>query len=205
MSKDYFGRKLVSLGEAYSRIYYGFRNMPVLKKSIRSNYISESFKERIMIAVTEVNGCSMCSYAHATMALEAGLNQNEIDDLIGGITENVPSEERQGILFGQHIADNRGVVSKKVWNQIIETYGKDEADGILASSQVIMLGNAYGIPFGSLMRRITKNEKYEIDERSSIGYEIMMILSIIVFLPVGLIHSLIGSLLNLPLAKFKDE
>jgi AhpD family alkylhydroperoxidase len=37
-----------------------------------------------MLAVTEVNGCEMCSYAHTKMALEAGLSNDEIQQMLAG-------------------------------------------------------------------------------------------------------------------------
>ena len=42
--------------------------------------------ERVMLAVTEVNGCEICSYAHTRRALEAGLSDAEVRELLGGVS-----------------------------------------------------------------------------------------------------------------------
>ena len=44
----------------------------------KERQLSEHFIERIMLAVTEVNGCAVWSYAHTKMALEAGMTNEEI-------------------------------------------------------------------------------------------------------------------------------
>ena len=54
------------------------RAMPKLKKEAAAGVLDQAFKERIMLAVTEVNGCAMCSYAHTQMALEAGLSSEDV-------------------------------------------------------------------------------------------------------------------------------
>lgn len=40
----------------------------------KQNGMNFKFKERIMLAVTEVNGCIMCSYVHTKLSLKAGLS-----------------------------------------------------------------------------------------------------------------------------------
>lgn len=46
--------------------------------------ISEGLRERLMLAVTEVNGCRYCSFGHARAALAAGLTQDEVTSLLEG-------------------------------------------------------------------------------------------------------------------------
>ncbi|WP_256205872.1 carboxymuconolactone decarboxylase family protein [Carnobacterium iners] len=38
--------------------------------------------ERIMLAVTQVNGCSVCSYTHTKMALEVGMKSEKIKNIL---------------------------------------------------------------------------------------------------------------------------
>ncbi len=61
-----------------------------------------------MLAVTEVNGCDICSYAHTKVALEAGMSSQEIQNMLGGIIDDVPLKEVHGIMYGQHYANARG-------------------------------------------------------------------------------------------------
>ena len=195
------GKKPATFKEAYSRLVYALRNFSILKKSLKSGVLSNPLKERIMLAVTEVNGCALCSYGHTTYALEAGLNEAEIHQLLKGTFENVPQEEETALLFAQHVADQRGKISGKAWEQLVATYGPKKAQGILAAIQVIMMGNTYGMPFGSFMGRITKNPKFEKDPRSSLPYEIAIIFSLLLFIPLGLIHALIATICKRPKGK----
>ncbi|RVU54988.1 carboxymuconolactone decarboxylase family protein [Anaerosphaera multitolerans] len=204
VKENTFGRRLYSLGKAYRNLYYGIRAMPKLKKFISSGLLTEKFKERIMLAVTEVNGCFMCSYAHTEMALESGLSKGEIDNILNSVLGDVPKDEQEGILFSQYYANNRGAVSLTAWEKIINDYGKDKALGILSAIQVIMMGNTFGIPLGSLIARFKKGDKYVIDERSSLPYEISMVVLFILSLPIALIHAIVGNLFNFSPLEFKD-
>lgn len=43
--------------------------------------LDPAFRERLMLVVTEVNGCRYCSYVHAREALAAGIPPEQIEDL----------------------------------------------------------------------------------------------------------------------------
>lgn len=197
-------RPLPSFGEGYMRIYYGLRNFPILKRAVKEELISDKFKERLMLTVTGINSCMMCRLGHTEMAKKVGMTEEEIDHLFMGDFSLVPEHERNAMKFAEDVAVNRGLIKRADWNHLIEEYGQDTANGILASIQVIMLGNTFGNPLGSLMKRIKKNSSYHLDDRSSLGYELMMILPLIILLPIGIIHALIGSLFRLPAGNIVD-
>jgi AhpD family alkylhydroperoxidase len=182
------GSKLHSLKEAYLITMLAFRTMPQLRNAKKKNEIDQQLIERIMLAVTEVNGCAICSYAHTKMALEAGLSDIEIKNMLAGISDDIPSKEIQAIMFAQHYADSRGNPSKKSWDRVIETYGLPKAKGILGATRVIMMGNVYGIPWSSFFSRL----KGKPDKRSSLSYELGLMACSILFIPVALIHALIS-------------
>lgn len=193
-------KELASFGERYQRLYYAFRNVPSWKKSLRKKELSEHFNSRIMIAVTEVNGCAVCSYGHTTMALESGMTQTEINELLEGGMSGVPLNEQMAILFAQHVADNRGKVSIKSWDNLVKEYDGKLSKAILSSTQIIMMGNIFGIPIGSFLSRVITKEAFKKDDRSTIYYELGVILSLIGMLPVALVHSVVASALKLPIA-----
>jgi AhpD family alkylhydroperoxidase len=192
------GRKLYSLREAYGITLQALRTMPELKRAKKQGELDQPFIERIMLAVTEVNGCALCSYAHAKMALEAGLSDTEIRKMLSGSSDDVPDDELQAILFAQSYADARGTPSEKAWERVVETYGLPKAMGILGAVRVIMMGNVYGIPWSAFLGRL----KGKPDERSSLAYELGMITGSILFLPVVLPHTLLSRLRGAPLARF---
>lgn len=199
--KDYFGRKLYSLGEFYRIYYLAFFSASDFIHTKKSKLLSEHFTERIMLAVTEVNGCQVCSYAHTKMALEAGMSNEEIQNMLAGISDDVPEEEISAVIFGQHYADSRGYPSKESWDRIVEVYGIEKSKGILAAIRIMMLGNAGTIPWSSFINRF----RGKADERSNLLYEIAMIIATIVFLPIALIHALLAKLFRVNTIKFKSE
>lgn len=181
------GRKLYSLKETYTITYQAFRSFRDLAHARREKLLTQQFTERIMLAVTEVNGCEVCSYAHTKMALESGMNEDEIQNMLAGLNDNVPSDELPAILFAQHYADYRGQASREAWEQIVKLYGLSKAKGILASIRMIMVGNVYGIVWSSFINRF----KGKPDKRSNLAYELSLILSTFVFIPTAFIHSLL--------------
>lgn len=189
---------LYSLKECYFITYSALRSMPHMVRARKHNDLSTVFIEKIMLAVTEVNNCRICSYAHARIALEAGVPEEEIQLLLSGKSLNdVPNEELKALLFAQHYAESRGKPSAEAWEQIMMTYDKGLALGILASIRIIMWGNAYGIPIGS----ITKRFKGEADERSNLFYEITTLLSVLVFVPCAMVHALIARAIRIPIIR----
>jgi len=151
-----------------------------------------------MLAVTEVNGCEVCSYYHTRIALEKGLSEEEIQMLISGSAESIPPDEATAILFAQHYADTKGQPTKKAWGNLIETYGQMKADQILSSIQIMMMGNVMGIPLSAFMNRLKK----EPSGNSNLAYELLMIVLPVFFFPVALIHILISEILKTPRLRF---
>ena len=191
-------RKLATPAQAYLALYRALRTVGAFRKAKQSGSLSLQLQERLMLAVTEVNGCALCSYGHSRMALEAGLSGQEIEDLLGGQTDGAPKEELPAILFAQHYADTRGRPTAAAWAQLVSRYGQPQAAGMLGAVRMITVGNTWGIPTGSLLARLTKKEKYHIDTRSSVGYELVMLLLLLPFLPVAMLQALGAAALRRP-------
>lgn len=81
----------------------------------------------------------------------------------------------------------------------MDVYGTTKALEFLTSIRTIMLGNVYGIPLGAYRSRL----KGKSIKESNLLYEISMILSFYIFLPISFIHSIISSLLKTPIIQFK--
>lgn len=192
-----FGRKLYSVRESYWISYNGMRTLRYMFKAKRNNEMSSKFIERLMLTVTEVNGCAICSYAHSKRALESGMTSGEIQNMLRGIMDDVPSDEVAAVMFAQHYAETRGNPTSASWQRIIEIYGMSMAMGILGSIRTIMMGNTYGIPWSSFFNRL----RGRADPRSSLLYEVRMMLGTIL-VPFSVIHALISGLLRRPVISF---
>lgn len=185
------GRKLFTISEIYQNIYKAIISRKDFNNAIKNNLISNQFKERIMLAVTEVNKCDMCSYAHTKAALDSGMSGEEIQKILMGDLKEAPEDEIKGILFAQHYADFRGEPDSETWISLVKEYGKDKALGVLGVIRIIMVGNSLGIPLGSLKNRF----KNQPDPRSSIGYELLVLLLTVPLFVLALIFSI------MPMAK----
>lgn len=194
----YSGRKLYSIKESYFITYNLFRSIPKFIAAKKHNLLNKCFIERIMLAVTEVNGCDICSYAHTKMALESGMTNEEIEQMLAGGIDDVPAEELPAVMFAQHYADARGRPSKEAWDRIVDVYGIDIAKGILGAIRIIMLGNTYGVAWSSFFGRF----KRKPNNRSNLGYELGIIISPMFFFPMAFTCALLATIFKVPLIKF---
>ena len=197
--KQTVGKKLYSVREIYGIAVKVFRSAGDLKRLRKSGVLTGKMQERVMLAVTSVNQCAMCSYAHTEMALKAGLSNQEIKSFVAGDFPDVPEEDSKAVLFGQYYAEKRGFPEEDVWRELVAAYGQELALGILASARMIMMGNALGIVFGSISGRLHGKGG---DPRSNIFYEIAVA---VLFLPIMLLaflQALLCSLFRVPKIRF---
>ena len=196
-----FGKELYSVRESYRIYFKGLRTIKYMTRAKKRRDLSPEFIERIMMAVTEVNGCTICSYAHTKMALEIGMRNKEIQNILSGVMDDIPPDEIPGVMFAQHYADSRGKPSKEAWVLLVEIYGLSKAKGILGAICMIMVGNIYGIPWSSFFNRF----RGKPDKRSNLLYEISMIITCILFTPIVIIHVLVSYLFQMPIIIFEKE
>lgn len=200
MKHAYFGR-FYSFRESYRILAEGLRAAPFLLAAKRHGDLDPRAVERIMLAVTEVNGCEVCSYAHSRMALERGMTADEIRSLLAGDTGAVPADEAVAIAFAQHYAESRGRPSREAWRRLVEDCGERKALGILAAARVMMIANVHGIALSALLSRLRGRPV----AKSSLPYEVGMLLAIVPFLPVALAHAAIRGLLRRPVVESAQQ
>ena len=195
---DARGKKLYSVPETYRIIVNAMRSIPGMKRARRSGEMTTPFMERIMLAVTEVNGCALCSYYHTRVSLENGMSAEEIKRMLGGEFADAPEAELPAILFAQHYADTRGMPSKEAWERVLGLYGETGAYGVLAATRMIMMGNAFGIVWGSFFNRF----RGKADARSNLGYELAQLICTVPLVLAGMIHAGILRLMKKPVLTF---
>jgi len=158
----------------------------LLKYKKERKQLSKSFEHHLMLAVTEVNGCQVCTYAHAKQALESGSSKEEIAGYLSGDLSNSKKEEIVGLLFAQHYADVNGNYDQKIFDNLLKEYGSKRAYGILANIRIIMMGNVYGIAYGCLKERF-KGRKVK---GSKLTTELVILSSILYLLPILIIKNI---------------
>ena len=165
-----------------------FAHLSDMKLMRDPNLLDEAFFERLMLAVTEVNGCRYCSYFHTGEALKAGLSDAEVQGLLSGDQSEAPEEQAVALVFAQHYAEQAGVPDADAMARLIEVYGELRAQAILSAIRVIMIGNVTGNNFDALVHRL-KGQKFE---DSSLGSELGVLLGVIPAIPWSLGRKLLG-------------
>ena len=194
-------KRKFSFLELYQSYLYLPRAIAKLRKNKKEKLISQQFIERMQLAVTEVNGCAACSYAHTTFALREGMSNEEISSFLGGGDEFIQPEEAKAIIFSQHFADSRGYPEKAAYEAIIKEYGEEKASIILSADQMMIAGNMFGIPFSAYQSR----KRGKPFKESTLSYELGMLIGGIAILPIAFIHSLLRWMVGMPNTRFEKS
>jgi AhpD family alkylhydroperoxidase len=159
------------------------RSFVFLKVNKKKKIMNKKFKEALMLAVTQVNGCKLCSYVHTKVALSAGCTESQIRELLEGETANVQKEHLEAVLFAQHFADENENPSAELYFKIEKLYGVDQSQAIVAVLYIITMTNAMGISMDAFWNRI----KFNRDSGSYLFREIMIPLLTIFLFPISVL------------------
>jgi AhpD family alkylhydroperoxidase len=175
-------------------------SMGDIRRAERSGDIDKMLVKRIMLAVTHVNGCALCSWFHTREALKIGMPQDEIKHLLDGEMADVPSGEAAALVFAQHYADTLGQVDSGAWRHIVKTYGTQKALGIRAAICMIMAGNAQGNIWGAFASRL----KGKPQTGSSLGKELGVLACDIFAVPFMLVWAAFAAFIRLMVPESKE-
>ena len=142
--------------------------------------ISKKFTESINLAVTQVNGCELCSYQHAKEALKAGISEEDVELLLSGDFANLPKEQLEALLFSQHYAETKGNPDPETSRKLLDTYGEEKTKDIMANISLIMVANLHGNTMEAFKLRL----KGKGIGNSSFWQELAVILNFFRIMPV---------------------
>ena len=157
---------MIVMDEFRRRIYPNFGHFLKDVRFIRGNRkkmqhnkedgtLSFAFRERLMLAVTSVNGCRYCSHHHARQAILSGVTKEETDLLLNGVIDHCPEEEAPAIFYAQHWAETDVNPDSEAREKLIETYGKEKAEAIELVLRGIRVGNLTGNTLDYILYRIS--------------------------------------------------
>ena len=148
-------RTYKNLKDFFSDLYFPIKNRNRLKEVTAKKLISPAFRERLMLAVTAVNGCRYCSYFHAKQALKSGLTPEEISRLLSGDVANCPEEEAVAIIYAQHWAECDAHPDPEAVLKLQQAYGVEKTEAIHLMLRMIRLGNLLGNSWDCLMYHVS--------------------------------------------------
>ena len=142
-------------GELFRDLSFPFSNRKKLKEIREKELISAAFRERLMMAVTVVNGCRYCSYFHAREALKSGITSEEVQELLSGVVSNCPEEEAVAVTYAQHWAESEAHPDPEAVQRVQQTYGAEKAEAIHLMLRMIRMGNLMGNSWDYFIHRIS--------------------------------------------------
>ena len=146
-------RRNYTTPEFYKILDEAFASMKEFKRAKEARLIDDALQDKLMLAVTEVNGCELCKVFHTKNAEKHGVSSKQIDLLNTGVMTDF-DEETEALFFARRYAENRRAYTQLEWDSLIEKYGEEKARGILGAVRVIMMGNSVGIASGDLLKRL---------------------------------------------------
>ena len=117
--------------------------------------LDPAFRERLFLAVTQVNGCRYCSYYHAQQALLNGVSEEEIRELGDGLLDRCPQDELTALCYAQHWAETDAHPADEARARMLETYGAETTSQIDLALRMIRIGNLTGNLFDYITFRLS--------------------------------------------------
>ena len=151
---EHFRKRIYSIESFSAALEDGLEHARDLRAAARGGRVNRAFAERIMLAVTAVNECRYCSYGHTRAALASGLSPAEIQAILAGDFGSAPPEEFLALTFAQHYAERAGQPDEAAWNRLVEAYGPETAQDILAYIRMITMCNLAGNTLDALLNRL---------------------------------------------------
>lgn len=124
-------------------------------RALMRGILTPAFRERLMLAVTAVNACRYCAYFHTRLALTSGVEPAEIEQILHGVFENVPANERVALAYAQYWAETNARPDPAARATLVATYGEDTTRAIELVLRMIRVGNLLGNTFDYVLYRLS--------------------------------------------------
>jgi len=181
-----FDKRLIDLKTQNEHIRIFLKHSNAFVEAHLNPVISKPFSESVSLAISQVNGCKLCSYTHAKNALKAGMTESDVEFLQAGGFNNVPKEQLEALLFAQHYADTKGNPDPETSQKLLDTYGEEKTKDIMASILMMNLTNLHGNTMEAFILRL----KGKTVENSSFWRELAVIINFFKIMPVILFKML---------------
>jgi len=155
LKKKFQKRTYQSLGEVWEDFRYIIKRRPMIRRAMR-DLLSHAFRERLMLVVTEVNGCRYCRTFHASEAIKEGITDTELAELLAGqIPTDAPGEEIPAMIYARYWAESDAQPAPENGQELIDVYGEEKAAAIHIVLRMIRMGNLMGNTADYILYRLT--------------------------------------------------
>jgi len=148
-------RSFNSFGEFFEELKFIMKNRKQIKKLEKGELIDSEFRQRLLMTVTEVNGCRYCSYYHSKLALKAGISREELDSLLAGELKDCPEEELLALVYAQHWTEKKGQPDQEMMDKVKKKYGAEKFAAINLAIRMINFGNLSGNSFDYFLYKLS--------------------------------------------------
>jgi len=184
MSQE-FHKRIFTAGTFFKDIGYLIIHTPQIVAALHDEAIGKAFQEKIMTVVTAVNGCTYCAWFHAKVAVDSGINEDELKNLLSlQFNADATTHEIPALLYAQHFAETNRNPTPEMTEKLYSFYGEKTASHIILFICMIFFGNLLGNTWDAVMSRLKGNPAKD----SSVFFEVLFFLcSFLFMLPAMLI------------------
>ena len=151
------------------------KKLPKFTSTYSSKRISKAFAQKIMLAVSVVNGCNYCSWVHSKLALIIGnMDSASIKNMLKTelLCSNISEYEIVGLAYAQHYAATDKKPDPDATEIFYEFYGQQKAEDIMLYMEAIFFANLAGNTFDAFISRL----KGEAALNSNVVFEFIFFL-----------------------------
>ncbi|PKN39308.1 MAG: hypothetical protein CVU62_03695 [Deltaproteobacteria bacterium HGW-Deltaproteobacteria-2] len=153
-----FHKRVYRVNQFLLDINFFAYSLPWIIGAYRSKRVPWPMAEKIMLAVTAVNGCQHCARFHGALAQMSGVEAGEVTQLLQmEIGTQVSAYERPALQFAQEYAQTERNPSSENLLELKRFYGDVIANDIMLYIRIIMLGNLSGNTFDAFVARLSGN------------------------------------------------
>lgn len=129
-------------------------HLPTLTRAMIKPRLTPALREEIMLAVTSVNDCRYCNWVHTGLALEEGVDLDQLSVLLEKNDDSIHESEAVAILFGKHFADTERRPAEMAIKKLRHHFSKTEQREIMAYIHAIYFANLSGNSADALLARL---------------------------------------------------
>ena len=150
----YFNRKIYTFSLLMADLAWLVKHVKHFSRAKKAKRVSNSFREKIMLVTTAVNGCVYCAWYHAKLSIKIGVDREEVKNLLNlQFNANSTDFETIGLLFAQHYAETDRNPDKEMIDKLYDFYGEETARDIILFIRAIYFGNLSGNTFDAFLSR----------------------------------------------------